>query len=47
VICRLAEEKKIPLAECEMVEDTYSLVLKATVAGIRATHVSHLYCKGD
>ena len=47
VIAKIAKEKGIAAEECELVEDTYSLVLKATVAGIRATHVSHLICKRD
>lgn len=46
-IRRIAEERGVALSDCEIVEDTYGLVLKATVAGINATHVSHLCCKRD
>ena len=47
IIKRMSEERKLHPDECELVEDTYGLVLSATVAGIHATHVSHLICKRD
>lgn len=47
VMRQLMEEKGVRPEECELVEDTYATVLAAAVAGMRATHVSHLYCKRD
>lgn len=44
VIRETAEKEGVRLDECELVEDTYSTVLAAIVAGIRGTHVSHIYC---
>ncbi len=31
-------------SECELVEDTYSLVLKAVCAGIKGTHIAQIVC---
>ncbi len=42
-IRRIAEERGVKPEECELVEDTYALVLEAITAGMKGTHVSHLY----
>ncbi len=47
VMQKIAAEAGILASDVELVEDTYRLVLQATVAGMNATHVSHLYCKRD
>ena len=44
VIRKFAEQEGVRLEECELVEDTYATVLAAIVAGIKGTHVSHIYC---
>lgn len=41
-IKKMAEENGLGLDQCELVEDTYSLVLQAISAGIIGTHVSNL-----
>ena len=40
VIKLMAEENGVDLSECELVEDTYTLVLDATIMGIKGTHVA-------
>lgn len=42
VIKAYAEKFACPLEECELVEDTYGLVLKALSAGMAGTHVSNI-----
>lgn len=42
VIRRMAEDESLPLEECELVEDTYMLVLQAISAGMVGTHVSNI-----
>ena len=44
VIRKIAEKEGVKLEDCELVEDTYPLVLQAIVAGMKGTHVSHIYC---
>lgn len=44
IIRKIAEKEGVSLGDCELVEDTYATVLAAIAAGIKGTHVSHLYC---
>lgn len=45
IIKQMAEERGLTLAECELVEDTYSTLLKANEIGIKATHISEIVCE--
>ncbi len=42
VIRSVAEKAQLPLSECELVEDTYMLVLQAISEGMTGTHVSNI-----
>jgi FMN phosphatase YigB (HAD superfamily) len=42
VIAAMAEQKQIPIEECELVEDTYATLLEAADRGICVTHISML-----
>ncbi len=44
VIREIAEKAGVRPEECELIEDTYATVLAAIVAGMKGTHVSHIYC---
>lgn len=47
VIRKLAEENQMPLAACELVEDTYMLVLQALSSGMVGTHVSNIVAEEE
>lgn len=42
-IQEVAKKLQIALTDCELVEDTYSILLEAIASGIGAKHVSNLY----
>lgn len=44
VIKEYADRFGCELRECEIVEDTYSTILKANDLGIKATHISMIVC---
>lgn len=44
VIKEYADKYGCDLRECEIVEDTYSTILKANDLGIHATHISMIVC---
>lgn len=43
-ILEIARAEGVEPAECELVEDTYSLVLDAIGKGIKGTHVAQIVC---
>lgn len=43
VIKTFAKTNGIGLSECELIEDTYSILLKAVTEGISCTHVANIY----
>ena len=43
-IMAFAERYKVSPGECELVEDTYSVILKAVCSGIKGTHVAQIVC---
>ena len=43
IILRYAQEAGAAPEECELIEDHYMIALEAMYAGIRATHVSHIF----
>jgi len=45
VIKAFAKENDIALGMCEMVEDTYSILLKTVTEGIVSTHVANIYAE--
>ncbi len=47
VIRRMAEENGMLLSECELVEDTYALVLEALSSGFVGTHVSNIVAEEE
>ncbi len=47
VIRSMAEKYSLPLSECELVEDTYMLVLEALSSGMTGTHVSNIVAEEE
>lgn len=43
VIKEMAEKNEVELSECELVDDTFKILLDAVCDGIVATHVANIY----
>ena len=47
VIKAMAEEKGVKLSECEIVEDTFKILLETVCEGIVSTHVANIFAEKE